>query len=297
MLSSKGGAMHPSNKSAVPILNWPKALRAFLWLSSIWAAIAIVPYLNEFAQEYPNINFSWLIEVTGRAIVPPLLILAASGGLYAVARGIANIWRKWRTPNWARLPANVRRGIARTYIAITVPWVLWFGYRAIDDANHWSRRARVEGDLLLMFSLPLGLVALVAIVVWIAEGFHVQTPQRSTSAASVTEYELLLDRAIGKNQPNNAHVRLEIYSSARSALDSMQFVDKDGLIKNRQALERAISRIERRSPRPISSRGLTFLLMMSMGAPSLWLIDITCMSLFWIARPISLTPTRRSAPY
>lgn len=295
MMGLKGGAMYPSDQSDIPILNWPKALRAFMWLSAIWVAITIVPYLNDFAQEYPNNNFSELTEGAVRAIAPPLAILAASGGLYAVARGITSIWRSCRTGHWARLPGNVRRGIARTYFAITVPWVLWFGYRTVDDANHWSRHVRVAGDLLVLCSLPLGMIALIAVVVWIVEGFNVQEPQRRTSAASVTEYEMLLDRAIGKHQSHNAHVRSEIYLRARSALTSMQFANKDELNENREALERAISRIERRSPSPISSSGLTLLLMMSMAAPALWLIDITCMSLFWIARPISLTATRRTA--
>jgi hypothetical protein len=43
---------------------------------------------------------------------------------------------------------NMRKGFIRLYIAITVPWVGWFGYMAYD-ANRWASYAQAKLEFLV----------------------------------------------------------------------------------------------------------------------------------------------------
>lgn len=164
--------MHPSNQSAVPILNWPKAFRAFLWLSLIWAGVAILPSLNDFVREFPNIEGEKAFQVVARVLVPPIAILMAGVSVYALGFGLTGIWRKFGAAHWDRLPSNIQRGIARLYAAIAAPWVLYFAYRAVEDAGRYSRSKYVVGDLIVLVSLPLFPIALFMIGGWVLDGFR-----------------------------------------------------------------------------------------------------------------------------
>lgn len=60
------------------------------------------------------------------------------------------------------------------------------------------------------------------------------------------------------------------------------------LERERRALEDAVRRVERDSPKLAIANPLhqpsTISLVISLIFPRLWLIDVTCMSLYWVAR-------------
>jgi hypothetical protein len=49
---------------------------------------------------------------------------------------------------WLTLPDHLRRGLFRLYVAVTIPWVAWFGYMAFD-ADQQAKRAQIRSTELL----------------------------------------------------------------------------------------------------------------------------------------------------
>lgn len=130
-----------------------KLLYAWLLLSLLWAG---------FVLNQPAAHVAALF-------VPPIIVLVVSWfGMW--------IWEHVGASHWSRLPANVRRGVLRAYLASSIPWILWFAYKAAGDAGHTSRRRYVEWDLLWLVSLPLGAVILFMVGSWIIDGFRSPTP-------------------------------------------------------------------------------------------------------------------------
>lgn len=111
------------------------------------------------------------------------------------------IWERLGRSNWSRLPANVRRGLLRLYFALAVPWIMWFGYQVLYDANYHSRNRYVAGDLLWLLSLPVLSILLFWIGSWIIDGF------RATAAES--------DRS---SDPKNANKEAERVSKEAIAI-------------------------------------------------------------------------------
>lgn len=94
-------------------------------------------------------------------------------------------------------------------------------------------------------------------------------------------YYSLIFRAVSKLPSNTPKARRGIYERARKALAAQTDAKPE-----HNALERAIRAVEK-SPHEIpGTRGPTWLLLLSIFfLGNLWLLDSTCMSVFWVVRP------------
>ena len=71
---------------------------------------------------------------------------------------------------WSKLPGNVRRGLLRLYVGVSIPWVLWFLYKIDYDSEH--NHYKVQDDFFALIIVPIGAIVLFFIVGWIIEGFR-----------------------------------------------------------------------------------------------------------------------------
>jgi hypothetical protein len=143
---------------------------------------------------------------------------------------------------------------------------------------------------------------LLVIVLWIIAGFRKQeirkSPLVSPPLRSVADYQEILERAISDLPGNTPQARQALYARAKSALVTQlraQEVTAAEIEREQRELEAAIRTVEaRKHPRTrgaqrrdplFATKSSTVLLVVSVFFfPRLWLIDVTCMSLWWVAR-------------
>ncbi len=98
------------------------------------------------------------------------------------------IWKHFVAPHWPELPSNLRKGLFRLYIALSLPWVVWFGYQVAYYANqpsYWaSTRQNLPRSILLLLFVPVGLPILLKIVLWVVQGFA-RSPNRPIAKTSI----------------------------------------------------------------------------------------------------------------
>ena len=85
------------------------------------------------------------------------------------------IHRKWRS-----LPAHIRKGLLRLYIAVSALWTLYFGREVVAglDAHPYGPVWRyVSGPFWTMLIAPVGGPILFFIAIWVFEGFRNPQPQ------------------------------------------------------------------------------------------------------------------------
>jgi hypothetical protein len=133
------------------------------------------------------------------------------------------------------------------------------------------------------------------------------------SHRSMTEYCPVIARAVASLADNTPEARQAVYDRARSVLiTQLHGQDHSQIMHEQNALEAAIEQIEadalprhsssssfwgrkdsgssplRTNPRTreplIATKASTVLLIVSLFFPRIWLIDLTCMSLWWVAR-------------
>ena len=90
----------------------------------------------------------------------------------------------------------MRRGLLRMYIGISVPWILWWLYRANFDASNY--RYRVDRDYFALFALPVSIPLLFLTISWIAEGFGLTHNSPSSDARTRTRFSPDVEKAFGK---------------------------------------------------------------------------------------------------
>ena len=199
----------------------------------------------------------------------------------------------WPTTSLIRevVPRRVRRGLARAYLVIAVPSVLWFGFQIIGTISsryYWHWRDISHAVSFLLFEL-VAVPAIYVLTVWIIAGFSEPPPPAA-------DYRPLLLRAISQLPENNPASRAKLYERAAVALtehlrrktpkmlDSHITNETEELRRTTRELEREISTAERKWQ--ASTKGSTALLFVAaLGFPVLWVLDFTSMSLYWIARP------------
>jgi hypothetical protein len=182
------------------------------------------------------------------------------------------------------VPRHVRRGLARTYVAVAVPWVAWFGYQMYDTRDYWRFRAAFWSLLIV----PIGGPILYVVVAWVISGFR--------EPDSEADYESLITRAVSQLADNNPRDRQGLYDRALAALTTQlqqqsRELSASRIAKEKRALAAAVRRVEKdaRTKERQKTRAMkgasTALLVFSLLFPGLWAIDFTCMSLYWVARP------------
>ena len=86
------------------------------------------------------------------------------------------LWKHLGGATWSRLAPNVRRGILRLYLAISVLWIIWFIFRIIlVDSHYYGYRGErlFRDDAVALVSLPIGLIFLFIIAGWVLDGFDI----------------------------------------------------------------------------------------------------------------------------
>jgi hypothetical protein len=214
-------------------------------------------------------------------------------------------WKRFGKLHWLRLPPHMRTGLVRLYVAVTVPWVAWFGYQVYEAyySRYWS--ARAFWSLLIV---PIGGPILLSVILWVLDGFNKSARDKQADKAlnlkadktavfpncrsqrSTADYYSIIANAVTKLPDNTPETRRALYDRARMALATQLYgQDPSQLAHDQRCLERAIRRMEAVSYRPVrgkreiyepASTALLVVLMFSHG----WLIDFTCMSLYWVAR-------------
>ncbi|MGA3308794.1 MAG: hypothetical protein ABSD08_09285 [Xanthobacteraceae bacterium] len=186
----------------------------------------------------------------------------------------------------------MRRGLARTYVVVAVPWVAWFGYQILNviaARSYWYWRD-ISHAFWFLLIVPIGAPILYVLIVWVIAGFR--------EPASQTDYQPLIALAVSQLTDNNVESRQRLYDRALVALTTQLQQQNPPLSASRIANETlafsaATRRIERdalaeafRHNREIQKLkpASTILLILSLGAPVLWANSFNEMSLYWIAR-------------
>jgi hypothetical protein len=147
------------------------------WAADIRAKIASCEEAQWMPIAKANAIRKLRIQLVTSSLIPPVIALL-------VFYGSMWIWKRFGATNWSRMPTNLRRGVLRLYLAVTIPWILWFAYRISDDAAHSSRRRYLEGDIVALLTMPLGVVVLYMIGGWIVDGFRRPSPGNAKSVNS-----------------------------------------------------------------------------------------------------------------
>jgi hypothetical protein len=109
------------------------------------------------------------------------------------------------------------------------------------------------------------------------------------SGFAFTDYYPIIAGAVSKLPDNTVEARQELYNHARATL-ARQLEHDTRIERERRALEKAIRQAEIYCVLPGSAGrtkyepASTILLLASMYFPGCWLLDVTCMSLYWVAR-------------
>ncbi len=83
---------------------------------------------------------------------------------------------------WSKLPLNIRRGLLRLYVGVSIPWILWFLYKIDYDSDHYHYK--MQSDFLALITVPVGAVVLFFMVGWIVEGFRNHSPANDKASDS-----------------------------------------------------------------------------------------------------------------
>jgi hypothetical protein len=98
------------------------------------------------------------------------------------------VWRRFRK-NWLNLPAHIRKGLLRLYIAVSALWIVYFGYLIVVvlDGHRYGLATTAEvlnraivtivwhyvsGLFWALLFVPVGGPILFFIAIWIFEGFR-----------------------------------------------------------------------------------------------------------------------------
>jgi len=213
------------------------------------------------------------------------------------------------------LPEHLRRGLLRLYVVVSVPWVAWFGYQLLDHLQrpYYSRARHAAEAFWWLLMVPIGGPILFLVIAWVVAGFRKKTalrvdtapedkavPQseRSASHRSTGDYYSIIAGAVFKLPDNTVEARQALYDRARTAFAAqLDGQDPSWTAHERRTLERAIGQVEsmstlkQRSRRQTYNPASTIILIASIFFPKVWLIDFTCVSLYWVARLPNTTRT------
>lgn len=130
------------------------------WVGAIRAKIASCEEAQWLPMAKANAIANERINFLAGAFLPPIILLLA--GL-----GIAWIWKRLAREHWLRIPQHLRRGFLRLYAAVSIPWVLWFGYQ-LAHAPPWRHISATW----TLVSLPIGGPILLFVAIWVLAGFR-----------------------------------------------------------------------------------------------------------------------------
>jgi hypothetical protein len=205
------------------------------------------------------------------------------------------------------VPPHVRRGFLRLYLAVAAPWVVWYGYQLLDAINRHRPQRYVDEALRSLLIVPIGAPIIFVILVWVVAGFQKSAlrsdvpkaePTPASPPSSVDFYPIIA-RAVASLADNTPEARQAVYERARSILLtqlSEQLTPDTQIAREQKALEAATEKVEMNWPAGLSksfrgrkqTRNNQLKIAPKSREPIIWqrasLIDVTCMSLWWVAR-------------
>jgi hypothetical protein len=99
-------------------------------------------------------------------IIPPAI-------LFFVGWGLVRLWEIYGEGHWHGLPLHLRRGLLRLYIAVSAPWVAFFGYQFLDALQDGYRHHTAEAFWSLLI-VPLGGPIVLLVLMWVLAGFAIR---------------------------------------------------------------------------------------------------------------------------
>jgi hypothetical protein len=70
-----------------------------------------------------------------------------------------------------KYPLHIRRGLLRLYIAVSAPWIAFFGYRFLDALQHYDQHRASEAFWSLLV-VPIGGPFLLLVLTWVFAAFR-----------------------------------------------------------------------------------------------------------------------------
>jgi hypothetical protein len=139
--------------------------RLWIFISSLWVLVSSwTAYRDWGSSATVEERIAQIVFI----LLPPLLLYPAGA---AIGRSITGM-----------MPLHIQRGLFRLYIAIGIPWAVWFGYAATTSGSRALRLHAINA----LFLVPLGAPLLCMVVLWIAAGFRspLQPPQSDPAPLS-----------------------------------------------------------------------------------------------------------------
>jgi hypothetical protein len=153
--------------------------------SALWLAYIILSLATD-GPPYLHVFFGVVIA----ALVPSFIV-------FLVGLGITRIWERFGHAHWLRLlPEHVRKGLARLYVAIGVPWTIWFGYNFLEARPREFYRAFFS-----LLIVPVGGPILLLLIVWIVNGFRKSISEAEVNKKTPTAMDALIKLSYGNSPP------------------------------------------------------------------------------------------------
>ena len=125
------------------------------------------------------------------------------------------------------LPLHLRRGLLRIYIAVSVPWVAFFGYQFLDALQR-PYQHHVAGALWSLLIVPVGGPISLLVIMWVLAGFR-----KSEQTASEAKTSAGIDTRSSQPQPlpaifSNAALKTNPKGSTTDTLNAKSTADYTG---------------------------------------------------------------------
>jgi hypothetical protein len=189
-------------------------------------------------------------------------------------------------------PPNVRRGLLRLYFVISAAWIAWFGYQLFVEFTRkpYLQPSNIAQLTWLLVVAPACLPLLFVVVTWILNGFR-KADETNEESEPLPDYEALIRRAVGETPFANRRERKAVYRRARTALENN---GKHLPARERAARWRKLGLAVRsaeadfaaqeRARRKAEKASTALLLFTVFIIPGIWLLDVSSLALYWIAR-------------
>lgn len=156
----------------------------------IWGLLALA--WTAYGLSQPTYRFAQDSDAVAFIIIPPAILLLIGWALLWV-------WETRGEAYWLRLPLHLRRGLLRLYIAVSVPWIAFFGYRFLaalqDRYQHHA-----FGAFWSLLIVPVGGPILSRVIMWVLDGFRKSEPTASEAVKKCARLSLDLNLILTDRQ-------------------------------------------------------------------------------------------------